>query len=126
MRRSLPRLVTVAVTLVMVGLCTAERVSADEQLMASAAVTVLQALDAHSTMSAIRNGAHEANPFMQGVAKSNSAMLAVKAGVAASTIFFAEKMWKRNRVGAVAMMIALNTIDAMVVVHNYGVASRLR
>jgi len=184
MRRSLPRLVTVAVTLVMVSLCTAARVSADEQLMASAAVTaeqsiglqavlasgvnmpkasvprvepsapsvlvtrpsesfgdsrrpallpplyastiVLQALDAHSTMSAIRNGAHEANPFMQGVAKSNGAMLAVKAGVAASTIFFAEKMWKRNRVGAVAMMIALNTIDAMVVVHNYGVASRLR
>ena len=63
---------------------------------------------------------------MQGVAKNNGAMLAVKAGVAASTIYFAEKMWKRNRVGAVAMMVALNTIDALVVVHNYGVASRLR
>jgi hypothetical protein len=184
MRRSLARLVTVAVTLVMAGFCTTARVSAEEQLMASAAVTaeqsiglqavlasgasvpvasvpriepsassilvkgpsesfgdsrrpallpplyastiVLQVLDAHSTMSAIRNGAHEANPFMQGVAKNNGAMLAVKAGVAASTIFFAEKMWKRNRVGAVAMMVALNTIDALVVVHNYGVASRLR
>jgi len=182
MRRSFARLITLAVTLVMVELCTTARVSAGEQLMASAAVTaeqsiglqavlasgnfptasvprvepapsilvahpsetlgdsrrpavlpplyasaiVLQALDAHSTMSAIRNGAHEANPFMQGVAKNNGAMLAVKAGVAASTIYFAEKMWKRNRVGAIAMMVALNTIDALVVVHNYGVASRLR
>ena len=184
MRRSLPRLALVAMTLAMAGFCTTARVSAEEQLMASAAVAaeqsiglpavlvsgfnvpvasvprieplpssipvtrpsgtfddsrrpvlltplyastiVLQALDAHSTMSAIQKGAHEANPFMQGVAKNNGAMLAVKAGVAASTIYFAEKMWKRNRVGAVAMMIALNTIDALVVVHNYGVASRLR
>ena len=184
MRRLLPRLAVVAITLGMAGFCTTARVSAEEQLTASVAVAaeqsialpavlasgvtvpaasvphiepsasslpvmrpspafgdsrrpvllpplyastiVLQALDAHSTMSAIGNGAHEANPFMQSVAKNNGAMVAVKAGVAASTIYFAEKMWKRNRVGAVAMMIALNTIDALVVVHNYGVASRLR
>jgi hypothetical protein len=184
MRRPLTRLTVAAVTLVMAGFCTTARVSAEEQLMASAAISaeqsiglpavlasglsatttpaprietsassipavrpsgtfgdsrrpalltplyastiVLQALDAHSTMSAMNKGAHEANPFMQGVAKNNGAMLAVKAGVAAGTIYFAERMWRRNRVGAVAMMIAVNTIDAFVVAHNYGVASRLR
>src|SRR5262245_44384605 len=144
MRRSLPRQAVVAVTLVVAWFCTTARVNAEEQLMASAAISaeqsiglpavlasgigattasvpriepsvssipamrpsdtfgdsrrpallpplyastiVLQALDAHSTMSAIRNGAHEANPLMQGVAKNDGAMLAVKAGVAAGTI----------------------------------------
>jgi hypothetical protein len=91
-----------------------------------AANVALQALDAHSTMKAIRNGASEANPMMQGVVGNRGALLAVKAGAAASTIFFAEKLWRRNRVAAVALMVAVNGVTAAVVAHNYKVASRLR
>ena len=54
----------------------------------------LQAMDMHSTMQAISRGAHEANPMMQGVVNNKGAMLAVKAGVAASTILMSEKMWR--------------------------------
>lgn len=87
----------------------------------------LQALDAHSTYTAINRGAHEANPLMQGIVKNKGAMMAVKAGVAASTILLAEKMWKRgNRVGAIATMLVVNGVTAAVVANNYKVAAGLR
>lgn len=92
-----------------------------------AAQVALQALDAHSTYSAINKGAHEANPLMKGVVGNKGAMMAVKAGVAASTIFLAEKMWKRgNRAGAIATMLIVNGVTAAVVANNYKVASSLR
>lgn len=87
----------------------------------------LQALDAHSTYAAINRGAHEANPLMKGIVKNKGAMMAVKAGVAASTILLAEKMWKRgNRVGAIATMLVVNGVTAAVVANNYKVAASLR
>jgi len=87
----------------------------------------LQALDAHSTYSAINRGAVEANPLMQGVVQNKGAMMAVKAGVAAGTIFLAERMWKRgNRMGAIAAMLVANGVTAMVVANNYRVAQSLR
>jgi hypothetical protein len=87
----------------------------------------LQALDAHSTYSAIGHGAQEANPLMKGVVGNKGAMMAVKAGVAAGTIFLSEKMWRRgNRAGALATMLVVNSVTAMVVAHNYRVASSLR
>jgi hypothetical protein len=87
----------------------------------------LQALDAHSTYSAISRGAHEANPLMKGVVGNKPAMMAVKAGVAASTIWIAERMWKRgNRAGAIATMIVVNAVTGAVVANNYKVASQLR
>jgi hypothetical protein len=87
----------------------------------------LQALDVHSTYSAINRGAVEANPLMKGVTGNKGAMMAVKAGVAASTIFLAEKMWKRgNRVGAIATMLVANSVTALVVANNYKVSSSLK
>jgi hypothetical protein len=87
----------------------------------------LQALDAHSTYSALNRGAVEANPLMQGVVQNKGAMMAVKAGVAAGTILLAERMWKRgNRVGAIATMLVANGVTAMVVANNYRVAQSLR
>lgn len=87
----------------------------------------LQAMDVHSTYSAINRGAREANPLMQGVVGNKGAMMAVKAGVAAGTIFLSEKMWRRgNRAGAIATMLVVNSVTAMVVAHNYRVASSLR
>lgn len=86
----------------------------------------LQALDAHSTWTALGHGAREANPLMQGVAGNRTALLAVKAGAAAGTIYFAEKMWRRNRAGAIAMMVVVNGVTAAIVAHNYKVARDMR
>jgi hypothetical protein len=95
--------------------------------MLYAAQVALQALDIHSTYSAINKGAHEANPLMKGVVDNKGAMLAVKAGVAAGSILLAERMWKKgNRTAAVATMLVLNSITAVVVANNYKVASGLR
>jgi len=91
-----------------------------------ASTALLQVLDVKSTMTAVSLGAHEANPLMKGVASNQGAMLAVKAGVAGATIFMAEKMWKRNPMGAVAMMLVVNSVNAVVVAHNYKVAQSLR
>lgn len=92
-----------------------------------AAQVALQALDAHSTYSALNRGGVEANPMMKGVVQNKGAMMAVKAGVAASTIWIAERMWKRgNRVGAIATMLIANGVTAAVVANNYKVASSLR
>jgi hypothetical protein len=92
-----------------------------------AAQAALQALDAHSTYSALSRGGVEANPLMKGVVGNKGAMMAVKVGVAASTIWMAERMWKKgNRVGAIATMLVVNGVTAGIVANNYKVASSLR
>jgi len=92
-----------------------------------AAQAALQALDAHSTYAALNRGGVEANPLMKGVVGNKGAMMAVKAGVAASTIWMAERMWKKgNRAGAIATMLIANGVTAAVVANNYKVASSLR
>ena len=86
----------------------------------------LQAMDAHSTFQAISHGAHEANPLLQTASGHPGAMVAVKAGVAASTIWMAERMWKRgNRTAAIMSMIVVNSATAIVVAHNYRVSGQL-
>ena len=86
----------------------------------------LQAMDMHSTLQATSRGAHEAKPVMQGVANNNGAMLAVKAGVAASTILMSECLWKKgNRTGAIVSMVIANSVTAIVVAHNYRLANQL-
>ena len=76
----------------------------------------IQALDIMSTRRAISAGAREQNPLMGG--GNLGAMIGVKAAAGASTIFFAERMWKRNKVGAVVMMAALNGASAAIVARN--------
>jgi hypothetical protein len=87
---------------------------------------VTQALDAHSTMKALGQGATEANPLMEGVAGNSGALLALKVGAAAGAIFVAERTWRRNRVAAIATLVIVNAVTAAVAVHNYSVASSLR
>jgi hypothetical protein len=91
-----------------------------------ALTAVTQLLDAHSTRTALGNGAREANPVMQGVAGNSGALLAVKMGAAVGTVFFAENVWRRNRAGAIAMLVAVNVATAAIAAHNYSVAARLR
>jgi uncharacterized membrane protein len=82
----------------------------------------LQALDVVSTRKALGAGGHELNPLMN---RGNvGAMLAVKAAVGVSTIYFTEKLWKKNRAGAIAVMVALNGAQAAIVAHNTRNATR--
>ena len=76
----------------------------------------LQAMDVISTRRALSTGAAEQNPLMK--SGQMGAMIGVKAAAGVSTIYFAEKLWKKNRVGAVIVMAALNGVQAAVVAHN--------
>jgi hypothetical protein len=103
------------------------RIRRPKLLPALYAVTVLtQVLDAHSTMSALSRGGREMNPLMQGVASNGTTLLAVKMGAAVGTVFVAEKLWRRNRVAAIALMVAVNAATAGIAAHNYSVASQLQ
>jgi hypothetical protein len=79
----------------------------------------LQALDAHSTWRGIHGDAVERNPMMRPIADRPAALLAVKAGVAASTILLADSMRRRSRVGSIVLMAGLNSLYATVVARNY-------
>ena len=89
-----------------------------------ASTAVMQALDVHSTLAAFRAGAREVNPLMQGVTKNRALFVAVKAGVAVSTMVAAKQLSRRNKAAAIATLIAVNTATAVVVRHNYKVARR--
>ena len=100
------------------------RPTGSSRLMSSlyATTVMMQALDVHSSLAAFRSGATEANPLMQGVTRNQAMFMAVKAGVAASTILVARQLSKRNKAAAVATLVAINSAYAMVVGHNYRVA----
>jgi hypothetical protein len=86
--------------------------------------SALQVLDAHSTFHGVSRGARESNPLLRGVAGSPAAYAAVKVGATAGTIYFTEKLWKRNRKAAIATMIGANIAYGFVVSRNYAVANR--
>jgi flagellar biosynthesis protein FliR len=90
-----------------------------------ATTAAMQMMDVRSTLSAFRNGATEANPMMMAIVKNKGAFIAFKAGIAMSTIWSAHSMAKRNKVGAILMLAAVNSAYAMVVNHNYQVARSL-
>lgn len=90
-----------------------------------ATLGVMQAWDIYSTRAAIQAGAREANPAAAAFAGSAGSMLGLKAATTASTIFFAERMWKKNKVGAVVMMVAINGATAAVSMHNMRNAKKL-
>jgi hypothetical protein len=87
---------------------------------------VMQALDVHSTYSALGRGAVEANPVMAGLAGNKAAFVATKAAVATATVLAARHVGKRNKVAAIATLVAINSAYAFVVDHNYRVARNLR
>jgi hypothetical protein len=91
-----------------------------------ASTAAMQMLDVHSTLTAVKQGASESNPLMKGLASNKAAFIAMKAGVAASTILASRNMAKRNKVAAIATMIAINSAYAFVVNHNYKVARNQR
>jgi hypothetical protein len=84
----------------------------------------LQIMDGLSTRQALSNNATEANPMMGGIAKNSAALFAVKAGTAAATTFFAERVARKNPKAATIMMAVLNSAYVAIVAHNYRVARR--
>jgi hypothetical protein len=86
----------------------------------------LQVFDAVSTRNALSAGATEANPAMAGIAKNSTALFAVKAGSAAATAFFVERLAKNHPRRATIVMVVLNSAYAAVVAHNYRVARNAR
>jgi hypothetical protein len=83
-----------------------------------ATLGAMQAWDLYSTSVALKAGAHEANPTAAAFVGHTGSMVAFKAVTTASTIFFAERAWKKNRVTAVVMMMAINGATAAVAMHN--------
>ena len=84
-----------------------------------ATLGAMQALDVYSTRRALSAGAHESNPLMRKASGNTGAMLAVKMVSTAATVFFAERAWKKNKKGAVILMLAVNGAMAAVSVRNY-------
>ena len=91
-----------------------------------ATTATMQALDVHSTMRALDNGAVEANPIMGGIANNRAAFIATKAAVAAGTIYAAHNVAKKNKFAAAITLIAINSAYAFVAHHNYKVARERR
>jgi hypothetical protein len=86
----------------------------------------LQAYDVYSTRQALARGAREANPMMQGVVGNTGAFVALKAGVGAATIVAAERLWKTNKPAAIGVMIAGNSVAAIVAARNARTLGQLR
>jgi hypothetical protein len=76
----------------------------------------IQVMDVVTTRKAIANGAREQNPLMG--SGGTGRLIAVKAVAGVSTMFFAERLWKKNKVGAIVVMAALNGASAAIVARN--------
>ena len=89
-----------------------------------AALGVLQGMDYYTTQKGLALGAHETNPIVRNGTKGT--FLAMKAGSTAVTILIAEKMWKKNKAGAIALMVATNVVYGAVVAHNARVIGQVQ
>jgi hypothetical protein len=79
----------------------------------------LQALDVHSTIKAVGAGESEANPAVRGLVRQPAAFVAAKVAATAATFYASERLWRRHRVGAVMLMVAVNGAYAAIVANNY-------
>jgi hypothetical protein len=85
-----------------------------------AAFVTLDALDVHSTTRALgQHDAHEGNPVLGSLVTSKPAFVMTKLVSATLVIWGAERLWKRNRIAAVAIMGGITGMMAIVDIHNY-------
>jgi len=91
-----------------------------------AGFAALTAYDVYSTRQGLARGAREANPLMTGVAGNTGAMIALKASLAIGTIVAAERLWKTNKVAAIAVMLASTGVAAIVAGKNARTLGELR
>jgi hypothetical protein len=78
----------------------------------------VQAWDVYSTSAALKAGAIERNPLVAPVVGNSAGMIGLKLATAATTVFFAERLWKKNRVAAVVMMAGINGATAAIAMRN--------
>jgi hypothetical protein len=83
------------------------------------ALAGLNVLDVYSTTQALGNGAREANPVMARAGARVGTAIALKAISTSGSIYFTEKLWKKNRVAAIVTMAALNAGTAVVIARNF-------
>jgi hypothetical protein len=79
---------------------------------------VMQAWDIYSTTAALKAGATERNPVAAPIAGNPASLVALKVMSTAGTIYFAERIWKKNRVAAVIVLAAINGATAAVSLRN--------
>lgn len=80
---------------------------------------VLQGVDLWQTNRLIDRGVPEGNPVMAWGAGHPAGMFAIKAATTVSTVYFVERLWKRDhRVAAIVTMVAINAATTAVVAHN--------
>jgi hypothetical protein len=91
-----------------------------------ATLGAVQAWDVYSTTAAMQAGARERNPMAAAVGGNTGSLVGLKAATTASTIFFAERLWRKNRIAAVVMLVAINSATAAVSMHNMRNAKRLQ
>ena len=91
-----------------------------------ASTAVLQFLDVRSTLDVIKLGGGEGNPMLKGLVAHPAMFVGVKAAIAAATIYSAHRMAAHSKIGAIATMVALNSVYAMVVQHNFQLAQTMR
>jgi hypothetical protein len=89
-------------------------------------LAALQGYDVYSTQQAMKRGATEANPMMQGVVGNNGAFIAVKAALVVGTVVAAERLWKTNKAAAIGVMLASNGVAALVAARNMRTLRQLR
>lgn len=87
-------------------------------------LVVMQGLDFYTTRRGLALGARESNPLIRN--GNPATTIALKAASTGVTILIAEKMWRRNRTGAIALMAATNLVFGAVVSNNVRVIGRLR
>jgi hypothetical protein len=78
----------------------------------------VQAWDMYSTSAALRAGATEKNPAVSPFTSNTGSMIGLKAATTAGTIFFAERLWRKNKVSAIIVMAAINGATAAVAMRN--------
>jgi hypothetical protein len=83
-----------------------------------ASFAALQGYDLYSTTRALGQGAHEANPMMQRAVGNKAVFWTVKAAATIAPMMAAERLWKTNKAGAIAVMVVGNGVMAAVAAHN--------
>ncbi len=83
----------------------------------------LQVMDLYTTSRGLKAGAYETNP---GIRNGNvGTAIALKAATTGLGILIAEKVWRKNKLGAILGMVAANAITSAAVINNYGVIRKL-
>lgn len=111
-----PRVVLAPASLIRVEAPPAKRPMILPALYAS--LGAVQAWDVYSTSAALKAGAIERNPLVAPVVGNSGGMIALKLATAGTTVFFAERLWKKNRVAAIVMMAGINGATAAIAMRN--------